>query len=237
METQWRTLQEREATPCNWRSIWGPTFVPGVTGAGQEYEQEGSHLDLPWGGRTSAHWCWTWHMWGSWEDFCHWWRSSVVSRQLLVNMKRMLFIQCNCNLLFILANYSPLTEVTGGKTSLLNKRPNSLFQVLTGEPSPLHLQQDALTDSEVLARLVKVYLTPKQNGQPCYVPHWNVVSKISILNLFNIRWIFNHMVEQITKPKLSQLVNISWTIYCNVGIDMKINLKCMNICINVVAWC
>ena len=45
------------------------------------------------------------------------------------------------------------------------------------------------------------------------------------------------MVEQITKPKLSQLVNISWTIYCNVGIDMKINLKCMNICINVVAWC
>ena len=44
------------------------------------------------------------------------------------------------------------------------------------------------------------------------------------------------IVEQITKPKLSQLVHISWTIYCNVGIDMKINLKCMHICNNVVAW-
>ena len=44
------------------------------------------------------------------------------------------------------------------------------------------------------------------------------------------------MVEQITKPKLSQLVHISWTIYCNVGIGMKINLKCMHVCNNVVAW-
>ena len=45
------------------------------------------------------------------------------------------------------------------------------------------------------------------------------------------------MVEQITKPKLSQLVHISWTIYCNVGIDMKINFKCIHVCNNVVAWC
>ena len=45
------------------------------------------------------------------------------------------------------------------------------------------------------------------------------------------------IVEQITKPKLSQLVHISWTIYCNVGIDMKINFKCIHVCNNVVAWC
>ena len=40
------------------------------------------------------------------------------------------------------------------------------------------------------------------------------------------------MVEQITKPKLSQLFNIRLTIYCNVGIDMKINFKCMHVSIN-----
>ena len=45
------------------------------------------------------------------------------------------------------------------------------------------------------------------------------------------------IVEQITKPKLSQLVHISWTIYCNVGIDMKINFKCIHVCNNVIAWC
>ena len=44
------------------------------------------------------------------------------------------------------------------------------------------------------------------------------------------------MLEQITRPKLSQLVHISCTIYCNVGIDMKINFKCMHVCNNVVAW-
>ena len=45
------------------------------------------------------------------------------------------------------------------------------------------------------------------------------------------------MVEQITKPKLSQLFNIRLKIYCNVGIDMKINFKCIHVCNNVVAWC
>ena len=40
------------------------------------------------------------------------------------------------------------------------------------------------------------------------------------------------IVQQITKPKRSQLVHISWTIYCNVGIDMKINFKCMHVSIN-----
>ena len=45
------------------------------------------------------------------------------------------------------------------------------------------------------------------------------------------------MVKQITKPKLSQHVHISCTIYCDVGIDMKINFKCMHVCNNVVAWC
>ena len=44
-----------------------------------------------------------------------------------------------------------------------------------------------------------------------------------------------NMVEQITKPKLSQLVHISCTIYCNVGIDMKIDFKCIHVCNNVVA--
>ena len=40
------------------------------------------------------------------------------------------------------------------------------------------------------------------------------------------------MVEQITKPKLSQLFIIRLKIYCNVGIDMKINFKCMHVSIN-----
>ena len=84
-------------------------------------------------------------------QICHWSRSSVILRLLLVNMKRMVFIQCN--LLFILASYNPLTVLTGGKMSLLDNRLDSLFQVLTGEPPPIHLHHGAFTDSEVLAQL------------------------------------------------------------------------------------
>ena len=48
----------------------------------------------------------------------------------------------------------------------------------------------------------------------CYFISWLVYYNESIV-------IGGDMVEKITKPKLSQLVNISWTIYWNVGIDMK----------------
>ena len=100
-------------------------------------------------------------------QLCHWSRSSVILRLLLVNMKRMLFIQCN--LLFILASYSPLTDLTGGKMSLLDNRLNSQFQVLTGEPPPIHLHHDAFTDSEVLAQLFWRFV--KEGEGPHFYPN------------------------------------------------------------------
>ena len=63
--------------------------------------------------------------------------------------------------------------------------------------------------------------------------YWKIIFNISKESIL----IGGDIVEQITKPKLSQLVHISCKIYCNVGIDMKINFKCMHVCNNVVAWC
>ena len=62
--------------------------------------------------------------------------------------------------------------------------------------------------------------------------YWKIIFNISKESIL----IGGDIVEQITKPKLSQLVHISCKIYCNVGIDMKINFKCMHVCNNVDAW-
>ena len=78
----------------------------------------------------------------------------------------MLFIQCNIYLFS--ASYKPLTNMTGGKTKLVDSRQDSLFEVLTGEPPATIDHHKALQDSLVLTRLFWRFV--KEGKGPQFYP-------------------------------------------------------------------